>query len=99
MLSEAEQNALREIEQTISADDPSLAHLLRSARLGRSMRRERLARDLISVLALVLALVCMVFGQVGAGLVAALFALLAIVWRCWRFPPRRRPRRWPPRIG
>lgn len=92
MLNEAELNALREIERTLSADDPSLAAKLKSARVGRSVRRERLARDLIITLALLLALVCMISGQVGAGLVAALFAAVVLVLRCRRFRPR-----WPRR--
>jgi type VI protein secretion system component VasF len=94
MLNEAERNVLLEIERAISAEDPSLAALLESAWLGRSSRRERLARDVIIIFAALLALVCVMFAQPGAGLVAALFAGLAALLRCRRFPPslRRRPR-------
>ena len=85
MLSEHERRALREIEQSVAAHDPAFAAML-SPRSNRVIRRMRLAHDVVAGLAIVLALVCLPLGQIGAGLASLLFAGVVIALRRQRFP-------------
>jgi hypothetical protein len=83
MLSEREQQALGEIERTISTTDPRLAALLRSSRAGQRLDWARLAHDLVIVVSVLSAVLCIVVAEVGAALIALLFAavVLAVRWR------------------
>jgi Protein of unknown function (DUF3040) len=85
MLNEHERRALREIELTVASDDPALAALF-SPRSDRARYWQRLAYDLVAALSIVLGLVCIPLGQVGAGFVALVFAALVISIRRRRFP-------------
>ncbi|WP_084210531.1 DUF3040 domain-containing protein [Pseudonocardia acaciae] len=96
VLSEREQQALDEIERGISSDDPRLAAALRRSRVSRQAWWTRLVHDMVIVFSAMLAILCVVLGQVGAGFVAGLFAAVVVVVRRRRFParagsPRRRP--------
>jgi len=84
MLSEHERKALREIELTVASDDPAFAAML-SPRSNRAIRRMRWAYDFVAGLSVLLMVVCFPLGQVGAGFVALLFAVLVITLRRRRF--------------
>ena len=95
MLSEREAQALRRIEQQLSADDPELAVLMTRTLPLRPSRTRRLVHNLVIGVALVLALLCMALGDVGAGLLAASFAgVVLALRRSWgrRWISRRRTR-------
>jgi uncharacterized membrane protein len=94
VLSEREQQALREIEQAISADDPGLASALRRSRMSTSAWWMRLAHDAVAAVAVVLAVLCVALGEVGPGFAAGLFAAVVIALRRRRFPPRASRRPW-----
>lgn len=94
MLSEREQQALREIERAISTDDPRLASALRRTKLSTSAWWTRLAHDAVAALAVILAVLCVALGEVGPGFAAGLFAAVVIAIRRRRFPPRAGRRRW-----
>jgi hypothetical protein len=85
MLSEHERRALREIEQSVAAHDPTFAAML-SPRSNRFVQRMRLAHDLVAGLAIALALICIPLGEIGAGLASLVFAAVVIVMRRQRFP-------------
>lgn len=97
VLSEREQQALREIERAISADDPRLASALRRSRTSTSAWWMRLAHDAVAALAVLLAVLCIALGEVGPGFASGLFAVVVIVVRRRRFPPRAIRRLWPRR--
>jgi hypothetical protein len=94
VLSEREQQALREIEQAISADDPGLASALRRSRMSTSAWWTRLAHDAVAAVAVVLAVLCIALGEVGSGFAAGLCAGVDITLGRWRFPPRAARRLW-----
>lgn len=97
VLSEREQQALREIERAISTDDPRLASALRRSRLSTSAWWTRLVHDAVAVFAALLAVLCVVLGEVGPGFAAGLFAAIVFTVRRRRFPPRTARRLWPRR--
>jgi uncharacterized membrane protein YoaK (UPF0700 family) len=75
VLSERESKALRRIEQQLAVDDPGLAATLSPALPGRPARWPQ---RLITA-TLLLAVLCLAVGAVGAGLATALFAG-ALIW-------------------
>jgi hypothetical protein len=92
VLSEAERQALRGIEERITAEDPGLA-----AALGGCWRRfdpsrwSRLGHDAVAVVAVLGALLCGALAGAGAapaGIVSAGFAVLTVAVRLRRFPRR-----------
>ncbi|HEY1972331.1 MAG TPA: DUF3040 domain-containing protein [Pseudonocardia sp.] len=85
MLSDDERRALRDIELTVSAEDPGFAALL-SPRTSRVIRRVRFAYDAVAGFSILLALVCLPLGQLSGGFEALLFAALVIALRRRRFP-------------
>lgn len=93
MLSEREQQALGEIERTISVTDPRLAALLRSTRTGRRVHWARLAHDLVIVVSVLSAILCIAVAQVGAGLIALLFAAVVLAVRQLRFANGKEPKK------
>ncbi|HEY2204894.1 MAG TPA: DUF3040 domain-containing protein [Pseudonocardia sp.] len=95
MLSEREARMLREIEERLTRCDPGLAAVMAELSPATSRRAPRRAEILIIVSASLLATVCMVLAQVGAGLVTALFAVgVFAVRRASRWRTGWRPDRW-----
>jgi peptidoglycan/LPS O-acetylase OafA/YrhL len=91
MLSRREGEALREIERLLAADDPALEVLLRTQRTDRWWRRARRVHDVLIVVSVLSAVLCLVLRQVGAGLAGAVFAAVVFQLRNHRFAPRPRP--------
>lgn len=85
MLSRREGEALREIERRLSADNPGLDVFLRTQRTDRWWRRARRVHNVLIVVSLVLALVCLALGQIGPGLASGGFAAGVFLVRDWRF--------------
>jgi Protein of unknown function (DUF3040) len=85
MLSRREGEALREIERMLSADGPGLEVLLRTQRTDRWWRRVRRVHDLVIAISVLLAVLCLALGQIGAGLVSVVFAAAVVQLRYWRF--------------
>lgn len=89
MLSRREGEALREIERTLAADDPGLEVLLRTQRTDCWRRRARRLQNVLIVVSVVLALLCLALGQICAGLASGGFAAGVFFVRDWRFAARR----------
>jgi hypothetical protein len=85
MLSEPERQALREIERELSAEAPELAARMVKNLPRRPSRADRLAHDVVAVLAAVLAILCFALDVFVAGLVSTLFALDVLLVRYLRF--------------
>src|SRR5918992_5702651 len=93
MLSNWEARALRSIEQGLHADDPGFAAKMARISSGRPSLLPRLLRAVLIAMAVLLASVCMVVVEAGAGLAAVLFVWSVFGLRAWL--PRRGPRgRW-----
>ena len=78
MLSDRERHALREVEQSIAAEDPRLANRLR--RWPPPDRRARVRNALIT-LAVVLAVLCAALGAVLGALTVTVLAATLLVQR------------------
>jgi Flp pilus assembly protein TadB len=90
MLSEREKQTFREIEQHILRDDPRFGAVVRRLLSGRADRWVGRLYDVIIVVAVLSAVLCLVLSSAGAAVVAVLLA--AALFYC-------RPRRWPSRSG
>lgn len=86
MLSESERRALDEIELTLASNDPSFAQMLGDPATSRASRRARLVYDAVAVFSMLLGVGCVALGQIGAGLVAMIFAAVVVMARRARFP-------------
>jgi hypothetical protein len=80
MLSEREQHVLNDIEQQISGEDPKLASAMQRLVAPRAARRFRRGHDVVVLVALLAAALCLVLSLPGptaaaAGLAAAAFYL------------------------
>jgi hypothetical protein len=89
MLSDSERQVLARLEATLCRDDPQLAVALIELTPPRGHPWVRFGHDLMIVLAMLEACVCLVLHTRGTfvpGLAAAAFAVLAVVTRIRRFP-------------
>lgn len=86
MLSDSERRALDEIELTLASNDPGFAQMLGNPATSRVSRRARLVYNALAVFSVLLGVGCVVLGQVGAGLIALIFAVAVVQVRRARFP-------------
>ena len=87
MLSEREIHALRQIEQSIRADAPDLAGSLTRMEPDQGWSRRR--HDAVVVLSALSALLCIVVGAPGSGMIALMLCAAVVCVRRWRFPQQR----------
>jgi DUF3040 family protein len=83
MLSSWEARALRSIEQGLHTDDPGFAAMTARISSGRPSLLPGLLRAVVIAVAVLLASVCMVVVESGAGLVAVLFVCFMFGLRAW----------------
>jgi hypothetical protein len=81
VLSEREARLLREIEQRLRLYDPGFVALMARQSIGWSDKTWRRVQNAVIALSAVLATTCVVLSQVGAGMVAGLFASLVFAIR------------------
>lgn len=81
MLSEREVQMLRQIELGLSTQDPGFAEFMAWESWPRARRGGRLLELFVLLGSVLLSTVCMFLAQVGAGLVAALLAVVVFALR------------------
>jgi hypothetical protein len=81
MLSEREVQMLRQIELGLSTQDPGFAEFMAWESWPNARRGRRLLELIVLLGSVLLATVCMLLAQVGAGLIAALLAVAVFVLR------------------
>jgi DUF3040 family protein len=91
MLSEREQHVLSEIEQQIRGEDPQLAAAVQGLVPPRPARWVRLGHDVVILVALLSAALCLALSLSGATASAALLAAAAFYLHPDRAPLRGRP--------
>ena len=87
MLSEREQQTLQEIERGLVLEAPELVNQMQ-APPQRPGRRVRAVHDVVAVVAVLLAVVCLLAGAWLAGTVATLFAMDVLLVRHLRYSVR-----------
>lgn len=86
MLSDHEQRTLRELEASITAEDPRFARSLHDRQEHMSRGRRQLTSRIVFVIAAVLGLGALVAGSVAGA--AALVAATVLAWSMWRSAER-----------
>ncbi|WP_243787748.1 DUF3040 domain-containing protein [Saccharopolyspora gloriosae] len=82
MLPRHERRRIAEIEKGLSTQDPDFAHRFREAELpGRSRPKVRVV---LGAVAVAIALLCMVLGEVAGFLLTGVLATLLLAGRDWR---------------
>lgn len=86
MLSDHEQRTLRELEASITAEDPRLARSLRQRQEHMPRRRRQLADRTVFIIAAVLGFGALLVGSVVGA--AALLTATMLTWAMWRSTDR-----------